>query len=177
MTMKLYSEEDIQAIANAIRTQNGSSDTYKVSEMADAILDISGGSSVWELLETITLQADTRTYNIDVSNYTSNYDVIICYSDMYISPSDWVYIVKNGSSPSGGSYLNGKKTHTTGIVFMISRTLGNNTNKFTATYAAGTGLNSTADAATNFFLYAYNSASVIKEGTVFKIYGAKFSDM
>ena len=37
MSKKLYPEEDIQNIANAIRTLNGSSDSYTVSEMASAI--------------------------------------------------------------------------------------------------------------------------------------------
>lgn len=43
MANKLYEEQDIQNIANAIREKNGSSDTYKVSEMPDAIKNISGG--------------------------------------------------------------------------------------------------------------------------------------
>lgn len=38
MAMKLYSDSDIQDIADAIRSVNGSSDTYKVSEMAAEIL-------------------------------------------------------------------------------------------------------------------------------------------
>lgn len=47
MALKLYNETDIEAIADAIRAKNGSSDTYKVSEMADAIDDIpTGGGSV-----------------------------------------------------------------------------------------------------------------------------------
>lgn len=37
MSKKLYPEEDIQAIANAIRALNGSSDTYTVGDMAEAI--------------------------------------------------------------------------------------------------------------------------------------------
>lgn len=37
MAMKLYSDVDIQDIADAIREVNGSSDTYKVSEMAAVI--------------------------------------------------------------------------------------------------------------------------------------------
>ena len=37
---KFYSEESISNIANAIRTKNGSTDTYKVSQMAEAILSI-----------------------------------------------------------------------------------------------------------------------------------------
>lgn len=37
MAMKLYSDSDISNIADAIRSKNGSSDTYKVSQMASAI--------------------------------------------------------------------------------------------------------------------------------------------
>lgn len=47
MTLKLYPEQDIQDIASAIRTKNGSSDLYTVGEMAQAIEDIpSGGGGV-----------------------------------------------------------------------------------------------------------------------------------
>lgn len=37
MSKKLYEESHIQNIADSIRGKNGSSDTYKVSEMANAI--------------------------------------------------------------------------------------------------------------------------------------------
>ena len=40
MAMKLYSDSDISDIADAIRSKNGSSDTYKVSQMASAIQNI-----------------------------------------------------------------------------------------------------------------------------------------
>lgn len=43
MAMKLYSDTDVQAIADAIRAKNGSSDTYTIGEMAQAILDIPSG--------------------------------------------------------------------------------------------------------------------------------------
>ena len=45
MAQKLYEETNIQTIANAIRTKLSTTDTYKVSEMSDAILSITGGSS------------------------------------------------------------------------------------------------------------------------------------
>lgn len=177
MTMKLYTEEDIQAIANAIRTQNGSSDTYKVSEMADAILDISGGSSPWVLLDTITVPEDTRTIDIDVTPYTSNYDCLFCYGDVTLSATDWLYIVKNGTSASGGSYTNGKRTHFTGIMFMIGRMFGNDSAKFTGMYYSNTGIGSTGGAATNFYLYAYTATSVMKAGSTLKIYGVNYSSL
>ena len=48
--LKLYNSESIQDIADAIRGKNGSSNTYKVSEMAQAITDIptGGGSEGWQ---------------------------------------------------------------------------------------------------------------------------------
>lgn len=49
MANKLYEESSIINIANAIRSVNGSSDTYKVSQMADAIENISTGLDWSEL--------------------------------------------------------------------------------------------------------------------------------
>ena len=43
MAYRLYNEENIQKIANAIREKSESVSTYKVSEMSDAILNISAG--------------------------------------------------------------------------------------------------------------------------------------
>lgn len=64
MAMKLYSDTDVQAIANAIRTQNGETTQYKISEMAEAILDLSGsGSSV----KTGTITPESRANQISVN--------------------------------------------------------------------------------------------------------------
>lgn len=76
MSKKLYEESSIQDIANAIRSKNGTTDTYKVSEMASAINDISVGSSdaVLYTPQTLTdaqkLQART---NIGASDFSGNY--------------------------------------------------------------------------------------------------------
>jgi hypothetical protein len=45
MAKKLYEESSVKAIANAIRRKNGSTDTYKIGDMAAAIDAISGGGS------------------------------------------------------------------------------------------------------------------------------------
>lgn len=50
MAKKLYEENDIQAIANAIRGKNGSTDTYKVSEMATAIEGIPSGGNLEDFI-------------------------------------------------------------------------------------------------------------------------------
>ena len=56
---KLYEETDIQNIANAIREKTKSTDTFKVSEMADAISEIkSGNTDVFEhqLIDVVTIE-------------------------------------------------------------------------------------------------------------------------
>lgn len=46
MANKLYEESDVQAIATAIRAKNGTSNTYKVSQMAAAINDLPSGTTI-----------------------------------------------------------------------------------------------------------------------------------
>lgn len=45
MSLRLYDENDIINIANTIREKTGTSDTYKVTDMAEAISTISGGGT------------------------------------------------------------------------------------------------------------------------------------
>lgn len=44
MSLKLYEEQSVQEIADAIRAKNGSSNTYKIGEMATAVSEIQAGS-------------------------------------------------------------------------------------------------------------------------------------
>lgn len=55
---KLYEETDIQNIANAIREKAGTADTFKVSEMANAISNIKSGTDVFEhqLIDVVTIE-------------------------------------------------------------------------------------------------------------------------
>lgn len=46
MANKLYEENDVRGIAEAIRTKNGTSNSYKVSQMKQAVLDIPTGGVV-----------------------------------------------------------------------------------------------------------------------------------
>lgn len=93
MALKLYNETDIEAIADAIRGKNGSSDTYKVSEMADAIDDIptGGGSSLpasCKFYTRITLTSDA-TYSNRLSVQlpsVDNYAVVIFCVDATSAP-------------------------------------------------------------------------------------------
>lgn len=89
MAMKLYSDTDIQNIANAIRSKNGSSDTYKVSQMASAISAIPSGGITPTGTKTITANGT----GIDVYNYQ--------YADVAVpnsySAGDEGKVVSNGA--------------------------------------------------------------------------------
>ena len=43
MAKKLYEESSVQNIANAIRKKNGSTSTYTIGEMSEAISNLTGG--------------------------------------------------------------------------------------------------------------------------------------
>lgn len=76
MSKKLYEESSIQDIANAIRSKNGTTDTYKVSEMASAINDISAGSpdAVLYTPQTLTdAQKSQARTNIGASDFSGSY--------------------------------------------------------------------------------------------------------
>lgn len=51
MSKVLVTESNLQNIANAIRTKNGSSDTYTPSEMSTAIENIPSGGGSMEIVD------------------------------------------------------------------------------------------------------------------------------
>lgn len=68
MSKKLYEESDVQAIANAIRTKNGLTDTYTISQMAAAISAIeTGGGGLPEGMATGTFQRTPANITKEVS--------------------------------------------------------------------------------------------------------------
>lgn len=72
MAQKLYEETNIQAIAKAIRSKNGETTSYKVSEMANAIESISsGGSSESGGITPSGEITITENGTYDVTNYAS----------------------------------------------------------------------------------------------------------
>ena len=73
MANKLYNENSVSAIADAIRAVNGSSDTYKIGEMAAAISGISTGLDWSELnYDTSGPEHGTPKELIDAFNYAKS---------------------------------------------------------------------------------------------------------
>lgn len=66
---KLYEENSVKAIANAIRTKNGSTDTYKIADMSTAILNLNGTEKLAEFNQ---INNVVKSYMDNVS-YTDDY--------------------------------------------------------------------------------------------------------
>ncbi len=70
MAQKLYEESNIQAIADAIRSKNGTTDTYKTSEMADAILVLDGGNAGgYDIPEDSFILSGRSSYRFSFGNW------------------------------------------------------------------------------------------------------------
>lgn len=91
MANKLYEEDNIQAIANAIRTKNGLSDTYMVSEMAQAVLDIPQGTT------------PTGTKQITISSVGTTTENVSAYANVEITVPQGQYKPNIDATPTNPS--------------------------------------------------------------------------
>ena len=93
MANVLVQESSLQAIANAIRAQNGTQDTYTPAQMGPAILDISGGGA--GLLEPHAFDLSGGYVTAGVWNVGSD---TVCYSDVYEVVANRAYLIALGST-------------------------------------------------------------------------------
>lgn len=166
---------DLTSVANAIRTKGGTSaDLVFPSGFISAVDAIpSGGGSPIQLLETLTVEEDSRSVNIVTTSFNS-YDFYFCLIDATLTGNDWLYIVKNGDSTSGGSYQQSSQ-NPNGIIFLVLK--GYSSTQVFTTIQSNTGFVTTYGAPDNMFIYTYTATKLIKAGSKFKIYGANFSDI
>ena len=120
MALKLYNETDIEAIADAIRGKNGSSDTYKVSEMADAIDDIPTGGGGGADVDTGTFTPSSNMLDVTL-NTTKQRDNIVIWTSPAPNDSDCIcgtFATFMWTSSIKGAYWYG--TTPTGIASIAS---------------------------------------------------------
>lgn len=92
---KVYNDENIKNIANAIRTKSESSDSYKVEDMAEAILNIPSGKGNIQDWLTVEENGDylAEDYGVDgfknvsvgVMDFTYEYGTFTPTEDDYVS--------------------------------------------------------------------------------------------
>lgn len=163
----------INALTTYSNTVTGASDTTLSDAVATLAAGYGGGAGAVSLLDTVTVSADTRTFNLDFTPYTS-YDFLLVYGDVTLSAADWLYFVRNGSSPSGGTYTNQSLAHQYGIVFMRVKPIGENDR-----YAmpASNGFDVSNTVTNNVYIYCYTASHTMLAGSKFTIYGGNYSDM
>lgn len=144
----------------------------------ETVINVGGGAI--SLIDTITIDEDTRSYNFDVSKY-SGYDTLIAWENIELAKSDWLYYVKNGSTESGGSYTNGKRFHHIGVFFMKTLIGGNANHPDSPAMAAGIlsiesiNIDINNNDTNNIFIYTYDGSDVIKAGSTIKVYGGNLN--
>lgn len=99
MAKKLYEESNIQAIADAIRGKNGTTTTYKPSEMATAIAAIEGGS-----VDTLDarLNGTLTSYSNDTLTEVLQYGFYKCEQLAYVNLPAVTTVGSNGFSNCSG---------------------------------------------------------------------------
>ena len=165
----------INALTTYANTVTSASDTT----LSDAVATLAagygggGGGGPISLLDTLTVSADSRTYNLDLTPYAS-YDFVYVYADITLSAADWIYFVQNGSSPSGGTYTNQSIAHQTGLVYERVKLAGLTNTKYMIPQTGGVLMNETAT--TNVFMYTYNASKTINAGSKFYVFGGNYAD-
>lgn len=129
-----------------------------------------------ELLEEIAVPENVRSLDIDIRPYKSDYDIIFCYGEVTLTASDWLYIVRNGSSASGGAYTQGAFTTRSGVMFLYFPMFGYTTRRISINFNQSTSSTSNADT-NNYFLYTYKDTTKIKAGSKFRLYGMKLANL
>lgn len=100
MANKLYEENSVQNIANAIRTKNGSETKYKIAEMAQAILDIPAGGELQE--KSVVYTADEAEIITPDAPYSGLSKVNIKVDVLSFT----VGITKEADAPNNSIYIN-----------------------------------------------------------------------
>lgn len=172
----------INALTQYANETTGQSDTTLSDAVGTLVAGYGGGGGGGiSLLETITVTTDTRAVDIDMTPYV-DYDIVIILLDTLTIPSgDWLYTVRNGSSPSGGIYTASQSLFK-GVHIIIAELAGSissgKTKREIIENSGGISIILPTDPElTNYYLYTYSASRHIAAGSVIKIYGANYANL
>lgn len=152
-------------------------DTYDTTLINSLTVNVSGGggSSPFELLNTITIPQNVRGVNIDFTDY-SDYDLLILYQEVTLSANDWLYYSIDESSPTGGSYGADAVTHN-GVSVLRGKNIPSYSNRAWYSKVGAGNMNGTVGSISNIYIYTYSASKSIVAGSTFKIFGVKYANM
>lgn len=103
MSKVMVNESSLTAIGEAIRGKNGTTNTYKPSEMAAAISSIpaGGGNLDFSNLEYVQLTSDRTSVLPDLTTFISDFNKVICI--MIQGPNE-TYVYLKGTDTDRSSY-------------------------------------------------------------------------
>lgn len=103
MSKVMVNESSLTAIGQAIRGKNGTTNTYKPSEMAAAISNIpaGGGNFDFSNLEYVQLTSSKGSDLPDLTPFISDFNKVIC---IMIQASNNVYVYLKGTDTDRTSY-------------------------------------------------------------------------
>ena len=102
MSKVMVNESSLSAIGEAIRGKNGTTNTYKPSEMAAAISSIpTGGNLDFSNLEYVQLTGNKGSDLPDLTPFISDFNKVVC---IMIQASNNVYVYLKGTDTDRTSY-------------------------------------------------------------------------
>ena len=102
MSKVMVNESSLTAIGKAIRGKNGTTNTYKPSEMAAAISNIpAGGNLDFSNLEYVQLTSNTNSILPDLTTFISDFNKVVC---IMIQDSNMSYIYLKGTDTDRSPY-------------------------------------------------------------------------
>ena len=103
MSKVMVNESSLTAIGEAIRGKNGTTNTYKPSEMAAAISSIpaGGGNFDFSNLEYVQLTSNTSSVLPDLTPFISDFNKVVC---IMIQDYNSSYVYLKGTDTDRSSY-------------------------------------------------------------------------
>ena len=163
----------IQALTAYANEVTGESDTTLANAVASLAQGYGqGGGGYIQLLDTITVENDTRSVLIDMTRYPT-LDICAIIVDIELTASDWLYIYRNATTvpttPTGNFYSDKSRLIHKGTIAFIMTPM--NTNTAQLFVIAKAGFQYVQEAVQSLLILTYESTKNIKAGSTVKIYG------